>query len=232
MRNVATRVALGLLVLVASAGAAWAGLRSPQVAISGDCLQGLLNSKGESINVATDQQDAQTWATTISNNSTFTLMMELSANAAGNTIGLYNGSAAVPPLYLMFPGAATTGWFATASFRSAPTRVVVNLFDNNANFVGSTTYLAGPPDASNFGFYIQGPGTGGVPLFTQDARNPGGLAYGLAFAGTGLNSGSWWLALEDQIGERDFCDELIFLESVNPTPVTTTTWGALRARFR
>src|SRR5206468_5641650 len=98
-----------------------------QVPITGACLQGYLNSKGESINAATDQDDAQSWASTVSQNSTFTLMIELSGNAAGNTYGIYNAASAVPPLYLVFPGAATGGWFATASFRTAPTRLVVNL---------------------------------------------------------------------------------------------------------
>lgn len=227
----AIRCVLGLMV-VAWAGVASAALRSPQVPVGGACLQSVLNSKGESINVNTDQQDVQNWVTTASNNATFTLMMELSSNAAANTIGLYNAGAAVPPLYLMFPGPATNGWFCTASFRTAPQRLVINLFDSNAAFQGSTTYLAGPPDNTNFGFYIQGPGTGGVPFFTQDYRNPGGLPYALTFAGTGVNSGQWWVAMEDTAGENDFCDEIIFLESVNPTPVSTTTWGSLKARFR
>ena len=103
--------------------------------------------------MTTDQDAVQTWASTVSQNSTFTLMIELAGNAATNTIGLYNGGDVAPPLYQVFPGAATNGWFATASFRSGPTRVIVNLFDANAAFVGSTTYLGA--DAQNFGFYLQ-----------------------------------------------------------------------------
>ena len=30
----------------------------------------------------------------------------------------------------------------------------------------------------------------------------------------------------------DFCDALLFLESINPTPVSKTTWGSVKARFR
>ena len=30
----------------------------------------------------------------------------------------------------------------------------------------------------------------------------------------------------------DFDDALIFMESINPTPVAQTTWGTLKARFR
>jgi len=219
------------------ATSASAGLRVPQVTVNGGTLQAYLNSQGESINVSTDQQDIQSWSTTVSDNSTFSLMIELSGNAASNTIGIYNAADAVPVLYQMFPGAATAGWFAVASFRSAPTRLVVNLFDANAVFQGSVTYLAGPPDASDFGYYLQqGPASGGLTLYSQDARNPGGLPQMLTFAGQGGNAGSWWLAIEDQTAsqgsDQDFDDAVLFLESVNPTPVQTTTWGSLKARFR
>ena len=58
----------------------------------------------------------------------------------------------------------------------------------------------------------------------------------LSYAGTGVNTGSWWLAMEDlttsQGSDYDFDDAVLFLESVNPTPVEATTWGAVKARFR
>ena len=134
----------------------------------------------------------------------------------------------------MFPGAATNGWFAVASFRTAPTRVIVSLFDASAAFQGSSTYLAGPPDRNDFGFYLLQ--SGGFTFYTQDARNPGGVAQALTYAGTGINSGSWWLAFEDlnasQGSDYDFDDAVLFLESVNPTPVSKTTWGDLKARFK
>ena len=225
---------VGALALIAFAGTAFAALRVPQVVVNGGGLQGYLNSVGESINVSTDQQDVQRWQSTVSNNSTFTIQVELAGNAGSNTYGLYNASAAVPPLYQMFPGAATSGWFAVASFRSGPTRVVVSLFDNNAAFQGSTTYLAGPPDRNDFGFYLQQ--NPGVVFYSQDARNPGGVAQILTYAGTGQNAGSWWLAFEDldaaQGADYDFDDAVLFCESVNPTPVNKTTWGSLKARFR
>jgi hypothetical protein len=228
---------VGSIALVAFAGSASAAaLRSPQVTVNGGGLQGYLNSVGESINVGTDQMNVQRWTATVSNNSTFTIQVELAGNAATNTYGIYNGSAAVPPLYQCFPGAATNGWFAVASFRTGPTRVSVNLFDASATFQGTTTYLAGPPDRSDFGFYLQqAPGSGGLTFYTQDARNPGGVAQALAYAATGINSGSWWLCFEDlnapQGSDYDFDDAVLFLESVNPVPVHKTTWGDLKARF-
>ncbi|HEY6193823.1 MAG TPA: hypothetical protein VI504_02185 [Candidatus Eisenbacteria bacterium] len=229
MKRVATIIA-GLIALAAVAGTASAALRSPQVPVAGGTLQGYLNSVGESINVLTDQQAIFEWASTVSSNSTFTIQVELSGNAGANTIGLYNASAVAPPLYLVFPGVATNGWFAVASFRTSPTRVVVNLFDNNANLVGNVTYLGA--DRNDFGFYLQGPG--GL-FFTQDPRNPGGDPQALTYAGTGQNSGSWWLCWEDAPfvpGQSDFDDAVLFLESVNPTPVNHASWGSLKARFR
>jgi len=202
----------------------------PQVAVGGGSLQGYLNGVGESINVNTDQNAVQTWLTTVSNNATFTLMIELAGNAPSNAIGIYNGGAVAPPLYQVFPGAASAGWFATCSFRNAPVRVVVNLFDDTATFQGQNTYLGA--DASNFGYYLQGPG--GL-FYTQDARNAGGDPQALTYAGTGNNSGQWWLCFEDLPfagSDHDFEDAILFLESVNPTPVTKTTWGALKVRFR
>src|SRR5689334_5261370 len=150
MKRLATMI-VGSIALVAFAGSASAALRSPQVVVNNGTLQGYLNSVGESINVGTDQLDIQRWQATVSNNSTFTIQVELAGNAASNTYGIYNASFAVPPLYQCFPGAATNGWFCVASFRTAPTRVVVSLFDGSAAFQGSTTYLAGPPDRNDFG---------------------------------------------------------------------------------
>ena len=220
-----------LVALVAIAGSASAALRIPQVPVLGGGLQGYLNGQGESINVLTDQNAAQRWAATVSANATFTIQVELAGNAASNTIGIYNASAVAPALYQVFPGAATSGWFATVSFRSAPTRAIVNLLDASATLQGNTVYLGA--DKTDFGYYLQGPG--GL-FYSQDARNAGGVAQALTYAGTGINSGQWWQAWEDvPVGggsDEDFDDCVLFLESVNPTPVNKTTWGSLKSRFR
>jgi len=231
MKRLATMI-VASIALFAFAGSASAGLRSPQVVVNNGTLQGYLNSVGESINVLTDQQDIQRWQSTVSNNSTFTLQVEFAGNAGTNTYGLYNASLASPPLYQMFPGAATNGWFAVASFRTAPTRVVVNLFDATAALQGSSTFLGA--DRTNFGFYLQQ--NPGLVFYSQDARNPGGLAQMLTYAGTGINTGSWWLCMEDltasQGSDYDFVDAVLFCESIVPTPVNKTTWGDLKARFK
>lgn len=229
MKRVAT-IVFSAAMLVALASSAFAALRVPQIAVQGGTLQGYLNSQGESINVLTDQNAVQSWSTTVSNNSTFSLQIELAGNAASNSIGIYNAAAGVPALYQVFPGAAATGWFATASFRNLPTRVVVNLFDASAALQGTTTYLGA--DRTNFGYYLQGPG--GL-FYTQDVRNAASSAQALTYAGSGFNSGSWWLAWEDSpvaTSDNDYDDAVLFLESVNPTPVSTTTWGQLKTRIR
>jgi len=222
---------IGSIALVAFAGTASAALRSPQVTVNGGTLQGYLNSVGESINVGTDQQNIQRWQATVSNNSTFTIQVELSGNAASNNIGIYNASAVSPALFLVFPGAATNGWFAVASFRSSPTRVVVNLFDASAALQGTNTYLGA--DKTDFAFYLQQ--GGGLVLYQQDSRNAGSEPQALVFAGTGANVGNWWLCFEDtnaaQGTDNDFDDAVLFLESLNPTPVNKTTWGQLKSRF-
>jgi hypothetical protein len=224
---------LGLVTLFAFAGTASAALRSPQVPVLAGGLQGYLNVADGGINVSTDQQDIQSWQASTGGNTNFTLQLDLGPYSPNNSIGLYNASLAAPPLYQVFPGAAASGWWATAAFRSAPTRVIVTLFDATSAFQGSSTYLGA--DQANFGFYLMGPGG---TFFTQDSRNPGGVAQALTFAGTGANLGSWWLCFEDQPdlpgggGDSSFDNAVLFLQAIAPVPVSQTTWGQLKARFR
>jgi len=204
-------------------------LRSPQVAVGGASLQTYLNGVGESINVNTDQLDAQEWNTSVSGNSTFTLMVEFAGFAGSNNIGVYNASAAVPPLFQVFPGAAAAGWFATCHFASG--NMVVTLFDNNSVFQGQTTYLG--VDPNDFGFYLQGPGG---TFYSQDARNAGGVAQVLTYAGTGRNFGDWWECFEDLTpaggSDRDFDDAVLMLQSVGPTPTANRSWGSIKTLYK
>jgi hypothetical protein len=85
---------------------------------------------------------------------------------------------------------------------------------------------------SGFGFYVQGPGG---TLYSQDVRNPGGAAQALFFAGTGIDSGSWWICLESApqgVSDQDFDDAILFNETVVGLPVHKASWGELKARFR
>jgi hypothetical protein len=209
------------------------GLRSPQVPVNGSGLQSLLNSNGENINVLQDQVDAELFRPQVPG-VTFTLQFEL-GRTDGSSLGIYDGHLAVPTLMELFPAGSSSGWFAVASFRSGPTRVVVNVLDQNAALRHTMTYLGG--DRFGTGLYVSGPGG---TLYSQDARNPGGSPRWLYFAGTGVNSGSWWLAAEDGAlasgPDAGFDDVVCFLETISDgfyvTPVMRTNWGRLKARFR
>lgn len=221
---------LGLAVLASVAGAF--ALRAPQVAFSNGPLQAYLTANDGGINTLTDQLDAQVWASSVSGNTTFTLQIELTGNAAANNIGVYNGNGgAAPPLYLVFPGPASAGWFATCHFASTGILTVL-LFDNNAVFQGSTSYAG--VNRNEFGFYLQGPG--GL-FFSQDARNPGGNPQVLTYAGTGVNLGDFWECFEDlpfAAGSSltNFDGAVLLIQSVVPTPAHGTSWGQLKKLYR
>ena len=224
----AVAVAVGLLASSVNVASAF-NLRAPQVPVLGGTLQGYLNGVGESINVLTDQLDAQVWVASVSGNASFTLQIELTGNAPGNNIGVYNaGGPPVPPLYQVFPGAATAGWFATCHFQGG--NMVVTLFDNNSIIQGQAFYAG--VNANGFGFYLQGPGG---TFYSQDARNPGGIAQILTYAGTGNNFGDWWECFEDTgvgASDRDFDDAVLLLQSVVPTAVEGSTWGKIKSLYR
>ena len=212
-----------LLLVALPATFAQAALRSPQVSVTGTALQTFFTSQGQSINVSAAQQDLQSF--TFPAFSSFDLHL---FGSSSTTFGGYNASAAVPPLYLLFPGAASAGWFTTAGFRDGPARVVLNMFDNNSAFVGTTTYLGA--DRLDFGFYDAS--VGGT-FYTQDARNPGGLPNILVFSGTGSLAGSTWFACETGAGPGgDFADTIMLLGfSTAPVPTTPTTWSRVKALF-
>ena len=233
MKRSATRLLASLLAFVAMAtiaAPASAALRVPQVPVLGGTLQGYLNSVGEAINVLTDQDATQAWSKTSSNTTTYTLMFQNSPTVPVQQFGLYNTSApGIPPLFFLMSGTAGVLGFSTATFQPG-NMLVVNRFDSNGNFLSTTTFAG--VDPSSFGFYLAVPnGT----FYTQDSRNPGGLPQALTYRGTGTNAGTWWLCWEDNsIGgaDQDFDDLVVLMESVNPTPVSKSTWGQLKSRFR
>jgi hypothetical protein len=224
--------AVAVAAVVASASSASAyPLRSPQAAMNPASLQGYLNGLGQTVTVTTDQLDAQAFTSSASGNSEFTLMIELAGNAASNNIGIYNaGGPPAPPLYQLFPGAASAGWIAVAHFGPAPGALKVQLFDDTFTFQGQNIY--GGVDKNNFGFYLQGPG--GL-FYSQDARN-GGNVQVLTYAGTGQNANDLWECFEDlQVGagsDQDYDDAVLEVQSIVPTPTASTSWGKIKARYR
>jgi hypothetical protein len=220
--------AIAIAMVAPNAAFAFAS-RSPQVVFNGTSLQNYLNSVGESINVSTDQLDAQVWTTSVSGNATFTMMIELAGNAASNNIGVYNSNAgASPTLFQLFPGAASAGWYVTAHFAGG--NLSVALFDNNGVYQGSNSYSG--VNANGFGFYLQGPGG---TFYSQDYRNAGSNAQILTYAGTGNNYGDWWECFEDlpyNSSGSDFEDCVLLLQSVVPTPTHNTSWGGVKNLYR
>jgi hypothetical protein len=214
-----------IAAVVLAAGPARAGLRSPQVSVSGTALQSFLNAQGQAIDVATQQLDI--FSTSIVVGWGFSV-----ARLAGSGpayFGLYDAAVASPPLLGVLPGSAAPGWLAVFSIRSSPTRLVVNLFDPNSVLAGTTTYLSGVnPD--NTGYYCAGPTD---IAYSQDARNTGGQPRILVFAGTGAHAGKNWIAVETAPGPgADYADAIYLLAVTATVDVTHTTWGALKQRFR
>lgn len=222
-----------LLMLSPQASAAQVyGLRVPQIPVSGTGLQGYFGSMGESIDVQQAQVDAQLMQMYLVTNSPYTIQLEVGLKEPGVSLGLYDGSTLTESFVELFPAASGPGWFAIVSFRVAPSRIVVNLFDSNAALVSARTILGGNRQA--IGFYVQGPD--GVS-YSQDARNPGGAAQVLLYRGTGINSGFMWIAFEASArangADGDFDDAVLFMDKNQFVgPVHRTSWANLKERFR
>ena len=86
---------------------------------------------------------------------------------------------------------------------------------------------------SLFAYYIK---AGANTYYSHEGFNSDGLCHAMAFAGTGENTGCWWQCWEDSpisgYGGADYNDAVVFMESLNPTPVSRMTWGKVKARFR
>jgi len=106
-------------IAVLSVDAAPVRAEGRPVPVAGTALQNHFSvTVLESINVGTDQvPDAQRWKTTVSGNSSMTLMIELASDANGNSLGVYNAGDVSPTLFEIFPGTAVAGQYAMASFR-------------------------------------------------------------------------------------------------------------------
>jgi hypothetical protein len=232
MRSTAgLRRALGAaLYLLLAHAPAHAALRSPQVVVNGAGLQSYLDSRGEHINVQSDQLAFQVFPTAQSLNSMMVYQFATGPIDPGLVVGIYDSHLSSPDLVPVFPATSGPGWFAVASFRRDPNRVKIILIDASATLVNSQTQLG--MTTSEFGFYVQGPGG---TLYSQDVRNPGGIPQELTFAGTGIDAGNLWICFESTpLGEsdQDFDDVVLFLEEVDVVPVRTASWGELKARFR
>ena len=225
-RMTAAIVVAALAMSVSVAGAFT--LRAPQVAFATATLQGNLTAWDGAITAATDQINAQTFSTGITGNTDFTLLLK---TAGGVEIGCYNTSWVVgpPALYSLFPPAAVAGWSAACHFTAGGV-LLATLYDQNFVIQGSVGYAG--VDRNHFGFYIQGPN--GL-WYSQDGRN-GPSPQVLTYAGTqaGGNYGEWFECFEDHAytPAATFTGCVVVLESVQPTPTRSGSWGALKASYR
>jgi hypothetical protein len=222
-------ITASLLSLSLAATVAHAAPRARQIPVSGSALATFFASQGQTINVSTDQLDLQTLSVAVG---TAFEVHTFGPEASATSVGTYNTNGnkkGTPALYTMFPAATTTGWYVTGSFRSGPSRLVVNVFDANRTLQGTNTYNGA--SASNFALFDSGPnGT----VYLEDARNSSGAAKVLAFAGTGSLSGWTWFASETSPGSGgDFADVVTLVNlSSSTTPVASTTWGRLKSMYR
>jgi hypothetical protein len=218
-------VALAVIALASTSAFAAFPLRAPQIVFASLPLQGYLNVVDVGINCLTDQLDAQTFSTSITGNTDFTLMLE-NGSGIGSNIGVYNGADAVPALDLIFPAAAVPGWFAALHFGGG--NLTVNTFDQSSVFQGSVTYLG--VNQNDFAFYIQLPA--GAIRYGQDFRNPG--AQALTYA-SNATPGDYWECFEatnPSGASSTFNSVVLNLQSVRPTPAHSSTWGKIKATYR
>jgi hypothetical protein len=194
------------------------------VPVSGTALATFLASQGQSINVNTDQLDLQQLSWT----ATTAFEVHEMKSASGTSLGLHNAAGSSPKLYQALPSSIAPGWYVQCSFRTSPSRLVVNLFDANNVIQGTNTYNGA--DRSAFGIYVA---TATGTFYVSDARNAGAAKI-LAFSGTGARAGWTWLACETTAGAGgDFADfvALVNLSSAT-TPTLHTAWGRLKQLYR
>lgn len=218
------RLCLAALVGLSLAATSHAAARSPQVPVTGTALATFFATQGQTIDVNTQQLDLQRAG--IPANTSFQMRPFVSGSA---TSGIYNAAAVAPALYAMLPGAASPGWFAIASFRTVPQRLIVNLFDQASSIQGTSTHLGA--DNADFGFYVQD--AAGL-FYSQDARNAGSAARMLAFNGTGAFVGSTWICTETGAGPGGDYADVITLVQFQFAPVSTqpSTWSRVKRLYQ
>jgi len=236
------RYALPLLALLASSAVApepaAARFRAPQAPVAGGGLQAFFDGVGESIDVSKDQLVYQRWRSAdpdeAEHGSTIRVQIELVRRGSGNAIGVYDASGSgATALHEIFPAEGGGGDRAISTFESREPRLTVTVFDRRGAWHSQRSYLGSV--GSRFGYYISG--AGGVG-FSQDSRqSPARDARVLAFAGTGMNQGRFWICFEDNDPgdpdpDADFDDAILLVGPVDPTPAVRSAWGSVKALFR
>ena len=196
-----------------------------------DSLQTIINSlaSGGPLNPAVDASglinDAlgfdSTWAIGGTGGSLATFVIAIAGNAGGNTVGIYDATntAKMVALFTGNPGAGSQN--------------VVSIKADGSVFTGLTHDTGVDFAGNSIGFYISGPGG---TFFSDTALNADQLDHMVAFQGKNqtiqidsLASGNWLpneflLAFEDArgLGDQDYNDLVIMVESVTPVPEPAT----------
>ena len=205
---------------------AQAALRAPQVPVSGTALATFFAAQSQTINVNTQQLALQ--QLNVPAGTAFEVLAY--PGSSGQSFGDYNTVPASPPLYMLFPGGTTNGWHTAMTFRDAPSRLLVSLFDASNVLQGSNTFMGA--DRTGFAFYVQDASS--TVSYMQDSRNPGSAPRILAYDGTGLRTGWTWLACETGAGPGgDFADfvALVNLSQTGPVAVKRTSWSRIKQLF-
>lgn len=160
------------------------------------------------VNANTDQEMTGEWSST-SSTLEVTLVAEYASYANSNTFGIWSpGTDSLKPTMLeVFDGSAAPGSMATIAFLTNG--------DVEIGTGGSTRTFSGI-DPSNFGFFLQGPGTNGGAFFTADSLNPGGNPQAIAYQGSGDATSIFFEDLPFVSGWSDINDQVVKIESLDP----------------
>lgn len=162
-----------------------------------------------------------------------TLLVEITGNASGNTLGIYDSTSASNSLQI-FSGPAASGAraFTTVSGTSGNYHVAVDRFDASG-YAGSVSATFA---STTFGFYLQKPVTEGAQRFYSESSRNGGIDSMYAYLGNGatfLNSSLFapdavkgqqfdstdaLIAWEDGT-DSDYQDTVVLLRDITPAPV-------------
>lgn len=163
------------------------------------------------------------WSIGSTGQSASTMIVEYSANSGVTSFGVYD---AVTPSkqVTIFAGSDVPGWIVGQAVlsMSALGDVAIDGVDTGVDFAGN-----------NFGFFIK-LGDNGATFYSDSSLNPGGLDHMYAYQGKGTDTiqitpdiapGIWSqnefaLGWEDlSLGDADFQDLVVMVESIVPVPV-------------
>ncbi len=213
---------------------------TPAAAVSfgdgGAALQSVLDeitvASPSRVDVNTDQvSDARdsTWSITATGGAVSTLIIELAGLATTTVFGVYDATDPTKQV-IVFDGAASAGAQSVLSIKEDGS-IFVNLLDTGMEFA-----------ANAFGFFLDSTPSREANTglwFSDTSLNPDGFDHMAAYQGTGdlvdlpdVAPGIWtpsefilaWEDLNGSMGDGDFNDFVVMVESVQPVPIPGAVW--------